>query len=174
MSLTELWAARAAEDFNAEGWLYVPPAMAGAQRREWIAEALEYLRPLVGVKRWDGSVTTAAHLRDLLELAVDDTGAVEALATFQVWPIPGPAALTCNVRVVSGEVVGGVLGGASAGAIHPIDAANIGPGIQFSTRTQVETEEGSVDFYSVDLIFDDGADAVVISLEQSIAALISN
>lgn|SRR5699024_687502 len=174
MSDSEEWAVWAAEEFDEEGWLYLPRAMTALQREEWIAEARKYLNPLVGVKRWDGTPTTPLMLEELLESAIGRAGEVEALATFHVWPIPGPAALLCHICVVPSETAQRVLSDPPAGVAHRIDAEHIGAGVQFGTRASVETDEGVVDFYSVDLIFDDGVAAVVITLEQSLGALISN
>lgn len=174
MVASAMWTAQVAEDFDLDGWLYIPRDLDAEGRREWVAAGLDHLSPLIGVERWDGSATTRDHLRELLESGIDREAEMESLATFLVWPIPGPAALICRVTVVPSDMVRGVLSGEPAGAAHRVEAAHIGPGVQFSTRTQVETEEGAVDFYSVDLMFDDGAAAVVISLEQSLAALISN
>jgi len=174
MLFTDPWAITVAEDFDADGWLYIPREMSEEERREWVTAALERLRPMIGVERWDGSATTSSHLRELLESGIEREVDMESLATFQVWPIPGPAALLCRVTVVPSRIVRGVLGNPPVGVVHPVDATHIGPGVQFSTRTPVELEEGVVDLYSVDLIFDDGTAAVVISLEQSMAALITH
>ncbi|MER6974251.1 hypothetical protein ABT304_24540 [Nocardioides sp. NPDC000445] len=127
---------------------------------------------LVGVPRWDGSATPEEMLRGILEYGVQDEPALPSVATFQVWPLPGPAVLTCRVCLVDGGSVPDFTEVAGA-AIHVVESKELGTGIQFSTKHVVEDAGGEVTLHSVDLIFADDDAAMVFSLEQSFPALIA-
>lgn len=171
MTYSSTWTLRLVEDFEEPGWLYVPARLDTTGRQQWVEAAIDRLASLIGVQRWDGTPTTSHHLRELLEYGLEAEPTVASLATFQVWPLPGPAAVMCRVTVVPSdllpdwrEVVGGV--------VHSVESAHLGVGVQFSTRTTVTDDAGSVDVEAVSLVFDAGEEAVVFSLEQSVPALI--
>lgn len=169
----QTWAIRPTEDFLHPGWLHVPHGMRAEQCEQWVDTALEDLAPMVGVARWDGTPTTEDHLRSLLEYAVADEPTMDALLTFQVWPLWGPAVLTCRVCVVPSQAVPDWRD-ADGATVHLVHAAEIGPGIQVTTHTTLADGDDSIDLYGVDLVFDAGDFAVVFSLEQGVGAMIAN
>lgn len=166
------WSVQAVEDFREPGWFHIPPRMTSAEADAWVESALAQVKEFVGVPLWDGSPTSEEMLRGLLEYGVQDEPALPSVATFQVWPSPGPAVLTCRVCLVDRgsvpdftEVDGAV--------VHTVVSEELGNGIQFSTKQRVERDGGHATVHSVDLIFADDDAAMVFSLEQSLPALIA-
>ncbi|MER7558479.1 hypothetical protein ABTZ46_16165 [Nocardioides sp. NPDC126508] len=172
MSDLDRWRVQVVEDFREPGWFHVPSGMSAAEAETWVQASLAQVKPLVGVPRWDGSATSEVMLRELLEYAVQDEPALPAVATFQVWPLAGPAVLTCRVCLVDRGSVPDFTDVEGA-AIHIVESDELGTGIQFSTTHVFVEAEGEVTLHSVDLIFADDDAALVFSLEQSLPALIS-
>lgn len=168
----EEWNVEVVADFREPGWFHIPRSMTTTEANAWVESALVELGPLVGVRRWDGSVTSPDVLRDFLAVGVADEPSLPSIATFQVWPIPGPAVLTCRVCLVERASVPDFTDVEGA-VVHTVEAAELGTGIQFSTRHSVEDGEGKVALFSVDLVFADDDVAVVFSLERSVASMIA-
>lgn len=166
------WKVQVVKDFREPGWFHIPSRMTKAESEAWVDSALGQVRRFVGVPRWDGSATSEDLLRELLEYGVKDESALQSIATFQVWPLAGPAVLTCRVCLVDRGSVPD-FADVEGATIHAVTSEELGSGIQFSTKHHVEEARGTTYLHSVDLVFADDDAAVVFSLEQSLPMLIA-
>ncbi|MEI7056061.1 hypothetical protein WBG06_09630 [Nocardioides sp. CCNWLW239] len=166
------WSVQAIRDFDEPGWFHIPSQMTGVEREAWVEMAMAQVKRYVGVPRWDGSPTTEAMLREILEYGVEDEPALPSIATFQVWPLPGPAVLTCRVCLMDSSSVPDFTSVEGA-VVHPVESPELGAGVQVTIKRTVEESAGWTSLFGVDLIFMDGDAALVLSLEQSLPALIS-
>ncbi|MEU6135642.1 hypothetical protein [Nocardioides sp. NPDC047086] len=146
--------------------------MTSTEAEAWVESAFAQVSGFVGVPRWDGSATPEEMLREILEYGVQDEPALPSVATFQVWPLAGPAVLTCRVCLVDHDSVPDFTEVVGA-AVHVVESKELGTGIQFSTKKVVKDAGGEATLHSVDLIFSDDDAAMVFSLEQSLPALIA-
>jgi len=168
----ERWSVQIVKDFSEPGWFHIPSQMNSAEAAAWVDSALTQVKRFVGAPRWDGSPTPESMLRELLEYGVADEPVLPSVATFQVWPVAGPAVLTCRVCLVDRGSVPDFTEVDDA-AIHIVVSDELGTGIQFSTKSLVEEAGGEATLHSVDLIFADDDAAMVFSLEQSFPALVA-
>lgn len=167
------WRVRGLEDFSFPGWLPVRPGMSQGEKHEWLSAAESAVSGLVGTKRWDGGATSIDDLRLVLGQAFDEVEAVDAAATFQVWPLLGPVTVMCRVMMLTSDSVPS-WGPDDPGALHPVESKRLGAGLQFTSRTQLESSDGAVDVEAVDLIFDDGSAAIVLTTEATFTPLLVN
>lgn len=172
-SAGQLWVVRGLDEFESGGWFPVLPGMSSDEKLEWLREAESALSGIVGVKRWDGEETSVDHLRGILGRAFDEAEAVDAAATFQVWPLLGPAALMCRVMMLTSDSVP-KWGPKDPGARHLIESKRLGVGLQVTSRTQVESDDGPVDVEAMDLIFNDRTAAIVLTVEPTFAPMLAN
>lgn len=164
---------RGLDEFTFPGWIPVPAGMSPDAKGQWLRDAELALGGIVGVQRWDGEPTSREHVRGLLGRALEEVEAVDAAATFQVWPLPGPAAVICRVMLLTSDSVPKWESG-DDGARHLIESKRLGVGLQSTSRTRVETGNGAVEFEAVDLIFNDGNGAIVLTVEPTFAPMLVN
>lgn len=156
---TGAWQARCST--TQAGWLGIP-RLAEHEGDAWITARAAELRD-DWAERWQPE--HAAMVGEMLRAALERRG--DDLLVFQVWPVRAPIAATVRI--------GGL---ASAqlpdwrrveGIVQLIDAPGIGPGVQL-TRSHDEGE--GVRSGTVDLVFDDGADAVMVRVEPTLRELL--
>lgn len=165
------WTVHGLDAFSFPGWLLVRPGMSQDEKHEWLSTAESVVGGLVGTKRWDGGATTMDDLRLVLGQAFDEVEAVDAAATFQVWPLLGPATVMCRVMMLTSDSVP-TWGPDDPGARHLVSSKRLGVGLQFTSRTQLESSDGAVDVEAMDLIFNDGSAAIVLTTEATFAPLL--
>lgn len=166
------WELDVTEDVEVPGWFFVPAAMDEAQARQWLAEGVAALGPVIGVPGWDEQPTTEAQVREVLQQAIDARAESDALALFQVWPVVGAAAVMCRVAVVRSDTLPGP--DDTDAVARPIGAPHVGPGVQYSTSRTLGSGADQVVLSSLHLVFDDGDVALALSLEESVAPLIAH
>ena len=98
---------------------------------------------------------------------------MDAAATFQVWPVVGPVAVMCRVMLLTSDSVRS-WDPKDGSALHVIESKHLGAGLQFTPRTRVDSEGGAADIQAIDLIFDDGTAAVVLTVEPTFGAVLAN
>lgn len=167
------WFVRGLERFESPGWFPVSSGMSSDEKNAWLDEAESHLQPIIGVPRWDGSETSRDDLRAMLSRAFEEVDEVDAVATFQVWPLIGPVSLMCRVMLFTSDSVPDWRHSDEA-AVRPVESRRLGHGIQVTTRTPVVADEGPVEFVSVDLIFNDGTGAIVLTLEPTFPPMVAN
>lgn len=171
--VNQRWTVRGLDEFSFPGWLPVRPGMSHDEKHEWLRTAESAVGGLVGTKRWDGGATSKDDLRAVLVQAFDEVETVDAAATFQVWPLLGPATVMCRVMMLTSDSVP-TWGPDDLGARHLVASKRLGVGLQFTARTQLESSDGTVDVEAVDLIFNDGSAAIVLTIEATFAPLLVN
>lgn len=168
-----VWTVRGLDEFSSPGWFPVQAGLSPEENARWMREAEDALEAIVGVERWDGAVTTSDDLRELLARAFDEAQSVDAAATFQVWPLLGPVAVMCRVMLLTSDSVP-KWKSTDAGSRHVIESKHLGVGLQFTARTRIESETGGADIEAVDLVFNDGIAAIVLTVEPTFAPVIAN
>lgn len=167
MTAPSEWRVELAEDIDIPGWFFIPDSAGAEDQDRWIAQNAEELSSLVGSNRWDGQPTTEDDIEDILRLAFDERDSSDSDALFQVWPMPFPATVLCHVNLVTSA---SLPSWSEPGVtVHPMEAPYLGPGVQVSARRT----EDDVDLVSVHLVFDNGDVALIMSLEEAPAPLIT-
>lgn len=169
----QIWTVRGLDDFSSPGWLHVRTGMSSEDKAEWMREAESALSSIVGVERWDGAPTSPEDVRELLDRAFDEVQLVDSAATYQVWPVLGPVAVMCRVMLLTSDSVPSWEPRDGA-ALHVVESKRMGVGLQFTPQTRIESDGGDTDIQAIDLIFDDGTAAVVLTVEPTFASVLSN
>ncbi|MER6937015.1 hypothetical protein ABTX24_24740 [Nocardioides sp. NPDC127514] len=169
----QIWTVRGLDEFSAPGWFPVRADMPTAERAEWVRQAESALATVVGVERWDGAPTSPDDVRELLGRAFEEVQLMDAAATFQVWPVLGPVAVMCRVMLLTSDSVPRWERRDGA-ALQVIESKHLGVGLQFTPRTRVESEDGATDIQAIDLIFDDGTAAIVLTVEPTFGPVLAN
>lgn len=169
----QIWTVRGLDDFSAHGWFPVRADIPPAEKAEWVRQAESALAAVVGVERWDGVPTSPDDVRELLGRAFEEAQLIDAAATFQVWPVLGPVAVMCRVMFLTSDSVPRWEPKDGA-ALHVIESKHLGVGLQFTPRTRVESEGGATDIQAIDLIFDDGTAAIVLTVEPTFGPVLAN
>lgn len=169
----QVWTVRGLDDFTFPGWLPVQPGMSRDQKLEWLTEAESAVSGLVGVERWDGEATSLDDLRGILGQALEEVETMDAAVTFQVWPLLGPTAVMCRVMMLTSDSVP-TWGPEDPGARHLVESKSLGVGLQFTSRTQVESSSGIIDVEAMDLIFNDRTAAIVLTVESTFAPVLAS
>ncbi|WP_345217232.1 hypothetical protein [Georgenia halophila] len=169
MSSPAEWVVDLAEDIEIPGWFFVPEAPEDEQQRRWVEECAEALSSVVGSERWDGGVASELDIHEVLRQALDERAATDSDAVFQVWPLDFMAAVMCHVNLVTSA---SLPSWTDTGAIvHRVEAPHLGAGLQCSTRRT--DDDSGMDVVSVHLIFDNGDVALMLSLGEAPAPLIT-
>ncbi|QYJ05590.1 hypothetical protein KUV85_07910 [Nocardioides panacisoli] len=171
MTSTDRWSLDFAEDVDLPGWVFLPVGLEEEDRELWLTEVSTALSDLVGSRSIDGVPMTTAEARSVLESGLAARAESESYVLYQVWPVTAPATVLCHVNPVRSEDLPDW--SQLEGRIHAAEARYIGPGLQYSTRRTVESDEGPVEVNSVHFVFDDGEAALMLNLEESVSALIS-
>lgn len=169
----QIWTVRGLDDFSAPGWFPIQAGISPEEKAEWVRQAESALGAVVGVERWDGVPTSPDDVRELLDRAFDEAQVMDAAATFQVWPVLGPVAVMCRVVLLTSDSVPSWEPRDGA-ALHVIESKHLGVGVQFTPQTRIESEGGGTDIQAIDLIFDDGTAAIVLTVEPTFASVLAN
>lgn len=169
----QIWTVRGLEDFSSPGWFPVRTDMPPEERAEWLRQTEFALSSVVGVERWDGAPTSPDDVRELLGRAFDEVQLVDSAAAFQVWPVLGPVAVMCRVMLLASDSVPSWEPKDGA-ALHVVESKRLGVGVQFTPQTRIESESGDTDIQAIDLIFDDGSAAIVLTVEPTFAPVLAN
>lgn len=172
-ALDQIWTVRGLDEFSSPGWFHVRPDMSPAEKAEWVLEAESALSSVVGVERWDGTPTSSEDVRELLGRALDEVQLVDSAATFQVWPVLGPVAVMCRVMLLTSDSVPSWEPRDGA-ALHVLESKQLGVGVQFTPRTRIESDSGDAEIQAIDLIFDDGTAAIVLTVEPTFAPVLAS
>ncbi len=166
-SASSSWTLGLAEQIDIPGWFAIPESATPEAQDTWVSQNAHQLRSLVGSNRWDGQPTTEKDIEDVLRSAFAERASTDSDVLLQVWPVPYPATILCHLDLVTSATlphwpdVDGI--------VHPVEAPYLGQGIQVSTRG---VEDG-IELASVHLIFDNGEVALVMSIEEAPAMLVS-
>lgn len=158
------------EELELPGWRFLPTDLNEADQLQWLAESVADLE---GSPGWDEEVVTADGARELLLEALEQRAGSESLAMLQVWPPLAGQTAMCHVNIVASEAMPSWTDMEDA-VVHPADSPYLGPGVEVITNRKV-TLEGvdDVDVTGVHLIFDNGEITVMLSLDETLTALIS-
>lgn len=169
----QIWTVRGLDDFSSPGWFPVRADMSADDRAEWVRQAESVLSSIVGVERWDGVPTSPDDVRELLDRAFEEARLVDSAATFQVWPVLGPVAVMCRVMLLTSDSVPTWESNDGA-ALHMVESKHLGVGVQFTPQTRVESDGGETDIQAIDLIFDDGTAAIVLTVEPTFGPVLAS
>ncbi len=153
------------------GWVHLPNDLGPADRGKLVDEVVGLLKDLIGDDLPDGTPISEAEIRAVLEAGLDARAESESYALYLVWPVMGPAAVMCHVNRVRTEDLPDW--STLDGRLYAARARHIGPGLQYSTRRTVDTDEGPVELSSVHFVFGDERDGIMINLEESYSSLIA-
>lgn len=171
MTSVDGWSLDLVEDIDIPGWVFVPEGLGRPEQEVWLGEAGQLLTEIIGSENSGDPVATAREVRTVLESGLAARADSGSYVIYQVWPVVAPAAVICHVNVVSSNDLPDW--SELDGAMHAAEARYIGPGLQFSTRRSVDGPEGPVELNSVHLVFDGGDVALMLTLEESLAPLVS-
>lgn len=172
MSSLEGWSLGFGEDVDLPGWLFLPEGLSSDEQDLWLDSATELLWDVIGSGSATDARGTEAMIRSVLAdgLAARSTSA--SYAMYLVWPVLAPAAVMCHIDFAATDDLPNWKN--LDGVVHAADARYLGPGLQYSTRRQVDGPGGPIDLSSVHFVFDDGQVALMLTLEESISTLISH
>lgn len=158
------------QDLDLPGWRFLPPDLDAADQQQWVSESVA---DLAGTPGWDQEVVTAEGARALLLEALSQRGESESLAMMQVWPPLAGQTAMCHVNILSSEAMPSWTDLDDA-VVHPTDSPHLGSGLHVIT-SRTGTLEGveGVEVTGVHFIFDDGEITVMLSLDETVTALIS-
>jgi len=163
------WVIDLDEALELPGWFLVPDEV-GVQQG-WAAELEASLADLVGAEKWDGEATTVDDIRDVLAVGIEVRNASTSDLVYQVWPIAGPVAVYCHVNVFASA---SLPSWSALGAVrYSVDSPHLGTGVQLSTRQTIQEGETALEYVSVHVVFDNGEVALVMSLDEAMAPLVS-
>ncbi len=158
------------QDLELPGWRFLPADLDAADREQWLTESVADLE---GSPGWDEEVVTAEGARELLLDALDQRTASESLAMLQVWPPLAGQTAMCHINILPSEAMPSWTDLDDA-VVQPTDSPHLGHGVEVITNRKV-TLEGvdDVDVTGVHFIFDNGEITVMVSLDETLTALIS-
>ncbi|UFU07089.1 hypothetical protein [Ruania halotolerans] len=165
------WTVDVVDDLQIPGWFYVPAGMSATEESAWLAACLDELPTAIGTAGLDGAELGPEDVLPILREALEVRSTSPSHGIFQVWPTRAPAAVTCHITI---------LARADAprwteldAVVHAIEAPHIGPGLQCSIRGTVDRDGVSIETASVHLVFDDGETTLMLSINESVAALVA-
>lgn len=170
MSDEEAWTLELADGADElPGWILVPSGMNAQQRRTWLEEAST---DLAGTTGWDGTPLPDETTRRMLSEALAERAASESLAVLLAWPpLPGATA-TCHIDLLLSDAMPDWT--ETDAFVRATDMPHLGEGLQITTRRTVLLDgDATVDLAGVHLIFDDGQVTVLLSLRETLTALVS-
>lgn len=171
MSSLDKWSFELAEDIDIPGWVFLPEGLTLPDQQMWLTEVTKALCDLIRSEQLDDSTGLEGEVRSVLEAGLAERARSKSSVMYQVWPAAAAAATMCHVNIAASADLPDW--NEMDGRVHTAEARYMGPGLQYSTRRQVETDDGPLDVNSVHFIFDDGSVAVMLHLEESLPALIS-
>ncbi|UFU03366.1 hypothetical protein LQF12_01775 [Ruania suaedae] len=165
------WTLDVVEDVQVPGWFFVPAGLAAAEQEQWLAECREALVEITEAQGLDAGELDSQRLRSELLGGLEARAASPSLALFQVWPAGALGSVLCHVSVLASSDLPDWTG--IGAAVHPIEAAHLGPGLQCSIRRTVEVDKEPVELASVHLVFDDGETTLMLSLTEALAPVVA-
>lgn len=166
------WRLDVSDDIEIPGWFYVPSGLEASEAAGWVEDCMGTLPAVIGDKDFDGNPINPEEVRAALRSVLDLRASAESVAMFQVWPVRGPAAVTCHVNIVASSALPN-WSQLNDAYMHRIEAPHVGPGMHCATRRTITVAEEQVDLASVHKIFDNGDVTLILSIQESIAALVS-
>lgn len=171
MVSVEGWSLELADDVDLPGWIFLPEDLDQSGRELWLTEASDVLSDAIGASYSENPKTVETDVRSMLEIGLEARADSASYLMYQVWPLLAPATVICHVNVVASEDLPDWK--SLDGVVHSADARYVGPGLQFSTRREIDTPDGRVELNSVHLAYDAGDVALLLTLEESLAPLVS-
>jgi len=151
------------------GWVLVPDG-AAIDHDSWTEQMVAGLRELWGESSSDED---DAEVRAILSAGIRAREQSPAALLFLVWPLQTPVAVLCSVLVAPSEDVADWM--AEHEELHAVEAAHIGPGVQFVQRhTRKDPAGEEHDLISLAFVFDDGVSALVIRTAETLPALLAH
>lgn len=167
----EGWSLELVDDVDLPGWVFLPEDLSPGDREVWLSEAANVLSDAIGNSYSEDLAVVQSDVRSMLEIGLAERAGSGSYLMYQVWPLLAPATVLCHVNVVASEDLPDW--NSLDGVVHSADARYIGPGLQFSTRREIDGPEGTVELNSVHLAYDGGDVALLLTLEESLAPLVS-
>lgn len=166
----DAWSFELAEDVDIPGWVFVPEGLTLQEHELWLREVTTALCEFIRSGEPEYSGALESEVRSVLEAGLAARARSSSYAMYQVWPVAAPAATMCHVNLAeSADIPWDQMDGTR----HEAHARYIGPGVQYSTRREVDSDDGPIELTSVHFIFDDGDVALILHLEESLPLLIS-
>ncbi|SEE90336.1 hypothetical protein [Ruania alba] len=153
----------------APGWLLVPAGMDDAARAQWVDGRATELRDIWGAE-WTHDYDD--DVRSLLDAAAGERSESDALLLFQVWPVFAPIACMCRIAVLPND--GLPPWDTWDGVAHRVEAPHVGPGVQYTERRVYTDDGGEVEVFSTAFVFNDGATALVVALQEMPAPVLND
>ncbi|MGY0538415.1 hypothetical protein ACW14X_12930 [Nocardioides sp. YJ-D4] len=172
MSSVEGWSLGFGEDVDLPGWLFLPEGLTSSEQDLWLESATELLWSVIGSGPDPAARGTEEMVRSMLADGLAARSASPSYAMYMVWPVLAPAAVMCHIDFTASDDLPDWK--ELDGVVHAADARYLGPGVQYSTRRQIEAGGGLLDLSSVHFVFDDGEVALMLTLEESISTLVSH
>lgn len=166
------WQLDLAEDIDLPGWVWLPQDLEPDLRGAWVAEVAPVVLDLIGAHRPDGTVTTEAMVRDLLEVGLDARSDSASYMMYMTFPVRAPVAVMCHVNLAEATELPDW--DDLDGRMQPVDARHIGPGVQISTEFTAETDHGPAQLASVAWLFADDEAALIVNLEPALPELVAH
>lgn len=170
MTSVEDWTLEFAEEVDLPGWVFLPELATPEDQDAWITEISDALWEIIGTPVPEDVPTSKTDVREALSAGLAARTESTSFAMYQVWPVAAAATVLCHLNLAAREDLPDWSD--SDGVTHAADARYLGPGVQYSTRRPVEGMEG-VEVNSVHFVFADDDVALILSLEEAPAPLIS-
>ena len=166
------WTFGFAEDIDLPGWVPLPSALTADEEELFVSEVSSQLQTLMAETRPGAPPPSEDELARLVHAGLAARAASESALMYQVWPVAGPAFLLCHVNLIRTSDLPDWA--ELPGTVFPAEARYIGPGLQYSARRVIDDNDGKpVEVSAIHLVFGDDDFGVMIGLDESASALIS-